>query len=98
MGGHPDTVALNDKGPFGLLACKIAKLPVSLDETQQLSEGIFSGMEKKKHKQLLHPRGTTAVGERLLGTPGKRLQSDKQGKSNMKGYFTKSVQERRGIY
>lgn len=31
VGGHPDTVALNEEGPFGLLACKIAKLPVSLE-------------------------------------------------------------------
>lgn len=29
VGGHPYTVALNEKGPFGLLACKTGKLPVS---------------------------------------------------------------------
>ena len=31
VGGHPDTVALNGKGPFGLLAYKTGKLPVSLE-------------------------------------------------------------------
>lgn len=31
VGSHPYTVALNEEGPFGLLACKIAKLPVSLE-------------------------------------------------------------------
>lgn len=31
VGGHPDTVALNEEGPFGLLACKTAKLPESLE-------------------------------------------------------------------
>lgn len=31
VGGHPDTVALNEEGPFGLLACKTAKLSVSLE-------------------------------------------------------------------
>lgn len=31
VGGHANTVALNEEGPFGLLACKRAKLPASLE-------------------------------------------------------------------
>ena len=40
--GHPDTVALNEEGPFGLLACKTAKLPVSLErERSSFSDRVL---------------------------------------------------------
>lgn len=41
--GHPDTVVLNEKGPFGLLACKTGKPPVSLEKMRP-REGVLSGM------------------------------------------------------
>lgn len=61
VGSHPDTVAFNEEGPFRLLACKIAKLPVSPERHN--SEGKASSLvrEIKSTKQLLHPRGTTIV-------------------------------------
>lgn len=40
--GHPDTVVLNEKGPFGLLACKTGRPPVSLEKMRP-REGVLSG-------------------------------------------------------
>lgn len=65
VGGHPYTVALNEKGPFGLLACKTGKLPVSLERCNRQGKAPSLECKIKAWKQLLHPRGTPTVKERL---------------------------------
>lgn len=55
VGGHPYTVALNEKGPFGLLACKTGKLPVSLERCNCQGKASSLVCKIKAQKQLLHP-------------------------------------------
>lgn len=73
VGGHPYTVALNEKGPLGLFACKTGKLPVSLERCNHQGKASSLECKIKAPKQLLHPRGTTTVKERLLRKLKKRL-------------------------
>lgn len=73
VGGHPDAVALNGKGPFGLLACKTGKLPVSLEGHNCQGKTSSLGWKIKAQEQLSHPRGPTTVKERLLGKLKERL-------------------------
>lgn len=74
VGGHPYTVALNEKGPFGLLACKTGKLPVSPERRKCQGKASSLLCKIKPQKQLLHPWGTTIVKERLLGKLKNRLR------------------------
>ena len=45
VGGHPYTVALNEEDPFGLLACKTGKLPLSLERCN--CQGRASSLDVK---------------------------------------------------
>lgn len=55
VGGHPHTVALNEKGPFGLLACKTGKFPVPLERCNCQEKASSLVRKMKAQKQLLHP-------------------------------------------
>lgn len=73
VGGHPYAVALNEKGPFGLSACKRGKLPVSLEIYNCQGKASSLVCKIKAQKQLSRPWGTTIVKERLLRKLKKRL-------------------------
>lgn len=73
VGGHPYAVALNEKGPFGLLACKTGKLLVPRERRNCQGKASSRVRKIKAQKQLLHPWGTTRVKERFLGMLKKRL-------------------------
>lgn len=80
VGGHPDAVALNEEGPFGLLACKTGKLLVPLGRRNCQGKASSVACERGAPRQLFPPRGTARVGDRFSGKVKRRLRRRQQGR------------------